>query len=99
MTAKKASGISLSKVEKGCLVFYKDEEGYQVAVVDNHKNQGDSKYWRDSFLHIKSYNNPNHQTTSLVDVCNEFIYTIVTESDRLPKIEKAMIAVRAKKIL
>ena len=62
VTAKKASGISLSKVEKGCLIFAKDEQkGYQVAIVDNTKKQGDSKYWKDNFpppaytIHLQFY--------------------------------------------
>lgn len=98
--AVKASGISLNKVEKGCIVFNKDEsEGYQIAVIDNVKSPGDSKYWKDNFLHIKSYNGPSHQTISLVDVCNEFINGTVATSDRLTKVEKAMISVRAKQVL
>ena len=100
VTAKKTSGISLSKVEKGCLIFAKDEQqGYQIAIVDNTKKQGDSKYWRDSFLHIKSYNCPKHQTASLVEVCNEFINTTVAQTDRLSKVDKAMLSVRAKQVL
>lgn len=100
VTAKKASGISLSKVEKGCLIFAKDEQlGYQIAIVDNTKKQGDSKYWRDRFLHIKSYNSPRHQTTSLVDACNEFINTTIAETNRLSKVDKALLSVRAKQVL
>lgn len=100
VTARKASGISLSKVEKGCLIFSKAEDkGYQIAIVDNIKKDGDSKYWKDSFLHIKSYNSPKHQTKSLVDVCNEFINTVVADNNRLSKVDKAMISVRAKKVL
>lgn len=96
--AKKASGISLSKVEKGCLIFCNaEEQGYQIAVVDSIKKGSDSKYWKDSFLHIKSYNSPKHQTKSLIDVCHEFINTVVADSNRLSKVDKAMISVRAKK--
>lgn len=100
VSAKKASGISLSKVEKGCLIFCNaEEQGYQIAIVDNIKKGSDSKYWKDSFLHIKSYNSPKHQTKSLIDVCNEFINTVVADSNRLSKVDKAMISVRAKKVL
>lgn len=100
VSARKASGISLSKVEKGCLVFCNaEEQGYQIAIVDNIKKGSDSKYWKDSFLHIKSFNSPKHQTKSLIDVCNEFINTVVADSNRLSKVDKAMISVRAKKVL
>lgn len=100
VSARKASGISLSKIEKGCLIFSKaEDQGYQIAIVDNIKKGGDSKYWKDCFLHIKSYNSPKHQTKSLVDVCNEFINTVVADSNRLSKVDKAMISVRAKRVL
>lgn len=100
VSAKKASGISLNKVEKGCVIFSKNEgQGYQVTIVDNLKKGGDSKYWKDCFLHIKSYNGPKHQTKSLVEVCNDFINTVVADNDKLSKIDKAMISVRAKKVL
>lgn len=100
VSARKASGISLNKIEKGCLIFNKaEDQGYQIAIVDNIKKGGDSKYWKDSFLHIKSYNSPKHQTKRLVSVCNEFINTVVADSNRLSKVDKAMISVRAKKVL
>lgn len=98
--AQKASGISLSKAEKGCLVFAKDEEsGYQMAVVDNTKKGGDSKYWKDNFLHIKSNNGAKHQTKRLMEVCNEFVNNVVADTDRLTKVEKALVSVRARKVL
>lgn len=100
VTAKKASGISLSKVEKGCIVFCQDEDlGYQISIVDNIRKENDTKYWRDDFLHVKSYNSPKHQTANLIDICNDFINTVVADTDRLSKVEKAMISVRAKKVL
>lgn len=50
VTARKATGISLSKVEKGCVIFAKNEDqGYQIAVVDNNKKGGEAKFWKDSF--------------------------------------------------
>lgn len=98
--AKKASGISLSKVEKGCLIFCNaEEQGYQIAIVDSIKKGSDSKYWKDNFLHIKSYNSPKHQTKTLVDVSNDFINSIVADNNRLSKVDKAMISVRAKRVL
>ena len=100
VTARKASGISLSKIEKGCIILAKDEEqGFQIAIVDNVRKGGETKYWKDSFLHVKSYNSPKHQTVSLTDICNDFINTTVAGTERLSMVEKAMISVRAKKVL
>lgn len=100
VTARKATGISLSKVEKGCVIFAKNEDqGYQIAVVDNNKKGGEAKFWKDSFLHVKSYNSPKHQTVCLADVCNEFINTTVADSERKSMVDRAMISVRAKQVL
>lgn len=99
-TAKKTEGISLSKIDKGCLIFNTNEsEGYQVAVVNKISKAGDTKYWKDVFLHVKSYNGAYHQTISLVDASKDFINTEVSYNKDLTKVEKAIIAVRAKKIL
>ena len=49
-TAKKTEGISLSKIDKGCIIFNINEsEGYQVTVIDKTSRMGDTKYWKDSF--------------------------------------------------
>jgi len=100
ITATKATGISLSKIEKGCLIFNKKEkDGYNVAVIDKAGRFGDAKYWRDSFLHVKSYNGAHHQTSNLLDACTNFINTEILGDDKLTKVEKAMISVRARQVL
>lgn len=92
--------INLSKVEKGCIVFNIDEEeGYRIAIVDNSSSSGDAKYWKDSFLHVASYNGAHHQTSSLINLATEFIYDAVAGDRSISSIEKAMIANRSKQVL
>lgn len=92
--------INLSKVEKGCLVFNVDEEeGYRIAVVDNSSSSGDAKYWKDSFLHVASYNGAHHQTSSLISLATEFICENVAGDKSISSVEKAMIANRSKQVL
>lgn len=100
ITAKKAKGISLNKIDKGCLIFCKDEaEGYNIAIIDKIAKNGDRKYWKDSFLHIKSFIGAHHQTSNLIDACKEFIDNELANDTRLSKVDKAMVAVRSIEIL
>lgn len=92
--------INLSKVEKGCIVFNIDEaEGYRIAIVDNSSSSGDAKYWKDSFLHVTSYNGAHHQTSSLINLATEFISETVAGDKNISSVEKAMIANRSKQVL
>lgn len=98
--ARKSTGISLSKIDKGALIFNANaEEGYKVLVVDKISRNGDAKYWKDSFLHVTSYNEGHHQTANLVEVCNEFVKAQIKDDDNLTRLEKAMIASRVKDVL
>lgn len=92
--------INLSKVEKGCIIFNTEESaGYKIAIVDNSSSSGDAKYWKESFLHIESYNGAHHQTSAVVNLATEFIAEEVTKDKRLSSVEKAMIANRSKQVL
>lgn len=92
--------INLSKVEKGCIVFNIDEEeGYRIAIVDNSSSSGDAKYWKDSFLHVTSYNGAHHQTCSLINLATEFISESIAGDRSISSVEKAMIANRSKQVL
>ena len=98
--ARKTTGISLSKTDKGALIYNVNaEEGYKIQVVDKVSRTGDAKYWKDNFLRVASYNGGHHQTSNLVAVCNEFVNTQVKENENLSRLEKAMIASRVKDIL
>lgn len=100
VTAVKASGMSLSKIEKGCIVFNRFEaDGYQIAIIDNTKTSTESQYWKDGFLHVRSYNGPQHQTSNLVTLCDEFINTKLVDNDKISKVQKAMISARSKQVL
>ena len=67
-------GMSLKKLEKGCVVFNVDKEnGYKVAVVDNTGSNTDAHYWVDNFLHVKNCNDDYHETERLMEMCTGFV--------------------------
>lgn len=77
-------GMSLRKLDKGCIIFNTDKEnGYKVAVVDNANAGSDAHYWVDNFLHVTNCDDDYHNTLQIVDVCTSFIRQIQKDSDNL----------------
>lgn len=76
------TGMSLKKLEKGCIVFNVDKEnGYKVAVVDNTGSNTDAHYWVDSFLHVRNCNDDYHETERLMEMCTGFVQLLKEESE------------------
>ncbi len=74
-------GMSLKKLEKGCLVFNVDKEnGYKVAVVDNTGSNTDAHYWVDNFLHVRNCNDDYHETERLMEMCTGFVSQLKEQS-------------------
>lgn len=82
-------GISIKRLDKGCLIFnILKEEGYILSVVDNtNKSQGaEAKYWTDAFLHIKPRRDSFHQTNHLISMCRDFSESPMLNDGKLEKI-------------
>lgn len=75
-------GMSLKKLEKGCIIFnVAKEQGYKLAVVDNTNPKSDAHYWADNFLHVKDCNDDYHQTVKLMDMCTGFVQQLKEQSE------------------
>ncbi|PIT15863.1 nucleoid-associated protein [Snodgrassella alvi] len=82
-------GLSIQKLDKGCLIFNQHrEQGYLVAVVDNTNRRAEAKYWTDDFLSIKPINNEYHQTTHIMETAKHFIAQTMDADDEASKSEK-----------
>lgn len=89
-------GMSLKKLEKGCIVFnVEKEQGYKVAVVDNSNTKTDARYWAENFLHVKDCNDDYHQTVRLMDMCAGFVHQLKEQSE----VDSAIAAKRAVELL
>lgn len=94
---KKTDVISLSKVEKGCLVFNVNcNNGYTVFSVDKRSKGIQSKYWKDEFLHIQSDETSYSQTMKLLNSCKTFITENCNDKS---KVEKADLISKIKNTL
>lgn len=79
------TGMSINKLDKGCLVFNMNREnGYVVCVVDN-ANRSDAKYWVSDFLQLKRCEDDFSQTEQAVAMCKGFISHLPEEYDKATK--------------
>lgn len=76
------SGMSVNKLDKGCLVFNKDREsGYVVCVVDN-ANRNEAKYWVNDFLQLSRKLDDYSQTEHVISICKRFISNLPEDYDK-----------------
>jgi len=73
-------GISLNKLDKGCLIFnYKKEEGYKILSVDN--NRYDAKYWLEHFLNVDAFQDENFMTKKYLKFVQDFAKDVVLPAE------------------
>lgn len=79
------TGMSINKLDKGCLIFNEQEEnGYVVCVVDN-SNRSDAKYWVNDFLQLKRIEDDYNQTEQVLTLCKSFIRQLPENIDKAQK--------------
>ena len=79
------TGMSINKLDKGCLIFnIKKDDGYVACVVDN-ANRSDAKYWVNDFLQLKRCEDDFRQTEQVVAMCKSFITKLPEDYDKATK--------------
>ena len=77
------NGVSINKLEKGCLILnIEKENGYVVAVIDKTSRGSEDKYWIDDFLHVVPRNDSFNQTKKAVEVCKSYIGSLGTHIEK-----------------
>lgn len=67
-------GISLEKVDKGCLIFNTDEKkGYKIMSVDKVSRNNNAQYWNDLFLMLKPADTGFNHTSEVMSLTKDFI--------------------------
>jgi hypothetical protein len=73
-------GISLDKLDKGCIIFnYKKEEGYKILTVDS--NRYDSRYWLEHFLGVDAFHDENFLTKKYLKFCQDFGKEVIAPAE------------------
>jgi hypothetical protein len=96
LNVKSDEGISIRKLDKGCLIFnLDDEEGYRVMVVDN-LNSSEAQYWKDEFLKLKPVADNYFQTRNYLSLAKTFVTERlgdefeVTKADQIDYLNRSM---------
>ncbi len=86
---EKDYGISLAKLDKGCIIYNSSKEtGYAVSVIDNNKN-GDEYYWFEDFLKVKQRDNDYFHTQETLSVYKDFITKQLPQEFEVSKADQA----------
>ena len=65
------SGVSLGKLDKGCLIFGTNEaDGFKILSIDS--NRYDTKYWLEDFLGVDIMADENFYTKKYLSFCQDF---------------------------
>ena len=68
------TGINLSKLDKGCMIYNRErEDGYVVAIVDNTNKSAEARFWIDDFLHVRQRRDEYHNTQNVMALCKSFV--------------------------
>ncbi|MFP4548260.1 MAG: nucleoid-associated protein [Fidelibacterota bacterium] len=83
------NGISVEKLDKGCLIFNLEaEEGYKVCIVDKSNRSADARYWREDFLGLAPGNDNYNTTKEFLGITKNFITKQVPEEFEITRTDK-----------
>ena len=72
-------GISIKKLDKGCLILNTSEKGLIVLTIDN--NNYDASYWKKDFLNIGIIKDENYETKAYMDLCKSFAKDVIGNNE------------------
>jgi hypothetical protein len=84
---QKDEGISLQKLDKGCLIFNIDREsGYRLVVADQTNRGEEAQYWKQKFLQVQPRKDDWHHTQNYMQMCRDFAVEAFPEADRIDQL-------------
>jgi len=80
-------GVSINKIDKGCLIFNTEEEhGFKVVSIDNTNKGNEAVFWNDKFLKIKPREDNYYQTRNYMQLCKDFAVEAFSEADKIDQL-------------
>lgn len=80
------SGISLTKLDKGCIIFNTEaKSGYQVLVFDNNGKGEEAQYWKNNFLSLTPCADEFHFTNNYLKITKDFVTKQISEEFEVSK--------------
>lgn len=82
-------GISLRKLDKGCVVFnIEREEGFRVCAVDNINKGSEAHFWMDDFLGVSARHDSYFFTDNYLQMCKGFVREVFNDENHVPRTEQ-----------
>jgi len=82
-------GISIDKLDKGCLILNHDvDKGFKVCIVDKSSKSIEAQFWKDSFLQIKACSDDYHYTTDYMQITKEFVIKHLPKEVEIEKVDQ-----------
>lgn len=79
-------GISINRLDKGCLIFNTEaERGYLVTIVDTINKKQEAAYWKDGFLQVTTRTDRYYQTGQLMELAVEVVKEAAEEGLEKPQ--------------
>lgn len=76
------TGISIKKLDKGCLIFNTEEaDGYKLSIVDKTNKSQEAMYWMNDFLKVNFRQDAFYDTKNYIELCKAFSDGVLTEEN------------------
>lgn len=82
------SGINVSKLDKGCLIFNVcGDSGFKICIVDN-TNKTDAQFWKNDFLNVKPWSDAFHHTQNFLHLTRQYLVDELQEEFNVSKTDQ-----------
>jgi hypothetical protein len=82
-------GISIKRLDKGCLIFnIEADEGFKACMVDNLNSGGEAQYWKDEFLKLKPVADNYFQTKNYMELARTYVTERLEEDFEVSKADQ-----------
>ncbi|MBB6461081.1 nucleoid-associated protein [Flammeovirga kamogawensis] len=79
-------GVSVKKLDKGCLIFQTEEEkGFKVMLKDSPTKSVEALYWKESYLQLRPREDNFYHTKNYLDLCKGFVEEVFNEEHAVEK--------------
>ena len=79
-------GVSIRKLDKGCIVFnIEREDGFRVVAVDNINRGQEARFWMEDFLGLKPRTDDHFFTDNYMQMCKGFVRDVFNEENHVTR--------------
>lgn len=85
-------GISIRKLDKGCLIFNTEQDfGFKVVAIDSTNKNDEARFWKEIFLNLKAREDDFYQTSGYINLCKDFVKEVLYQDPKVDRTEQVAI--------